>query len=79
MESHVVLEHFYEKPYMCHFCEKCFSRKEHRACHERVHTGEKPYTCNVCGRSFSYRSSLKHHSVTHLRKKTHTVFLRIVL
>ncbi|SCW01774.1 LAFE_0E06964g1_1 [Lachancea fermentati] len=50
-----------QKKYICSFCAKAFSRSEHRARHERSHTGVKPFTCTVCSHSFVRRDLLQRH------------------
>lgn len=49
------------KKYACSYCGKSFSRSEHKARHERSHTGVKPFECKVCGHEFVRRDLLQRH------------------
>ncbi|CDH10782.1 uncharacterized protein ZBAI_02568 [Zygosaccharomyces bailii ISA1307] len=50
-----------QRKYVCSFCSKAFSRSEHRARHERSHTGLKPFECKVCRHAFVRRDLLQRH------------------
>lgn len=50
-----------QRKYVCSFCSKAFSRSEHRARHERSHTGMKPFECKVCRHAFVRRDLLQRH------------------
>lgn len=50
-----------QRKYICSFCAKAFSRSEHKARHERSHTGSKPFGCGVCSHSFVRRDLLQRH------------------
>ncbi|EDO15479.1 hypothetical protein Kpol_472p10 [Vanderwaltozyma polyspora DSM 70294] len=47
--------------HICSYCNRAFSRSEHKARHERSHTGTKPYECKVCLREFVRRDLLQRH------------------
>lgn len=49
------------KKYTCSYCGKPFSRSEHKARHERSHTGIKPFECRVCQHVFVRRDLLQRH------------------
>lgn len=36
--------------FACRHCPNTFVRKDHRASHERIHTGERPYSCSASAR-----------------------------
>lgn len=42
-----------EKPYICSYCSRAFSRRHDLQRHSRVHTGIKPYDCPSCQKSFA--------------------------
>lgn len=50
-----------QKKYVCSHCGKPFSRSEHKARHERSHTGVKPFECKVCRHAFVRRDLLQRH------------------
>lgn len=50
-----------QRKYICSFCAKAFSRSEHKARHERSHTGSKPFSCSICSHSFVRRDLLQRH------------------
>ncbi|QLL33222.1 hypothetical protein HG536_0E01330 [Torulaspora globosa] len=50
-----------QKKYACSYCGKPFSRSEHKARHERSHTGVKPFECKVCQHAFVRRDLLQRH------------------
>ena len=54
-----------ERPHVCSWCDKRYTRREELVVHERTHTGELPFQCLVCGRAFRRRSLLKRHSLIH--------------
>ncbi|KAG8528705.1 uncharacterized protein KY384_006392 [Bacidia gigantensis] len=49
--------------YVCHVCNKAFSRPSSLRIHSHSHTGEKPFICphKGCGKAFSVRSNMKRH------------------
>ncbi|KAI8377783.1 uncharacterized protein BYT42DRAFT_496899 [Radiomyces spectabilis] len=49
------------KPFICHLCDRPFSRKHDLHRHVRVHTGAKPYQCPCCQKSFGRTDALKRH------------------
>lgn len=52
------------KKYRCTFCDRAFSRSEHRTRHERSHTQERPFQCPKCSSSFVRRDLLLRHDRT---------------
>ncbi|RKF63664.1 Zinc finger protein klf1 [Erysiphe neolycopersici] len=53
-----------EKKYKCQFCNRAFSRSEHRSRHERSHTKERPFQCMKCRSTFVRRDLLLRHDRT---------------
>jgi DNA-directed RNA polymerase subunit RPC12/RpoP len=53
-----------ERKYKCQFCNRAFSRSEHRSRHERSHTKERPFKCNKCRSTFVRRDLLLRHDRT---------------
>ncbi|OCK90162.1 uncharacterized protein K441DRAFT_689623 [Cenococcum geophilum 1.58] len=53
-----------EKKYKCQFCNRAFSRSEHRSRHERSHTKERPFKCDKCRSTFVRRDLLLRHDRT---------------
>ncbi|CZS94357.1 hypothetical protein WAI453_008013 [Rhynchosporium graminicola] len=53
-----------EKKYKCQFCNRAFSRSEHRSRHERSHTKERPFKCQKCRSTFVRRDLLLRHDRT---------------
>ncbi|KJX95523.1 C2H2 finger domain protein [Zymoseptoria brevis] len=53
-----------EKRYKCQFCNRAFSRSEHRSRHERSHTKERPFKCLKCRSTFVRRDLLLRHDRT---------------
>ncbi|KAJ5585075.1 Zinc finger C2H2 [Penicillium hispanicum] len=53
-----------EKKYKCQFCNRAFSRSEHRSRHERSHTKERPFKCLKCRSTFVRRDLLLRHDRT---------------
>ncbi|CAL3969123.1 hypothetical protein PZA11_006242 [Diplocarpon coronariae] len=53
-----------EKKYKCQFCNRAFSRSEHRSRHERSHTKERPFKCMKCRSTFVRRDLLLRHDRT---------------
>ena len=60
------------KEHSCRYCNKSFSRLEHKKKHERIHTGEKHYTCTYCAKSFSELSNKTNHERIHTGEKPYT-------
>ncbi|XP_028299460.1 zinc finger protein 2-like [Gouania willdenowi] len=58
-----------EKPLVCKFCYKCFSRQDSMMQHMRTHTVEKPFRCDVCSNSFTHESVLDMHMRLHTGEK----------
>lgn len=52
------------KRYHCSFCDRAFSRSEHRSRHERSHTKERPFHCPKCPSTFVRRDLLLRHDRT---------------
>ncbi|KAH7083673.1 fungal-specific transcription factor domain-containing protein [Paraphoma chrysanthemicola] len=52
------------KKYACSFCNRAFSRSEHRSRHERSHTKERPFKCAKCRSTFVRRDLLLRHDRT---------------
>lgn len=52
------------KKYACCFCDRGFSRSEHRSRHERSHTKERPFHCSKCSSTFVRRDLLLRHDRT---------------
>ncbi|RMZ85679.1 hypothetical protein DV737_g675, partial [Chaetothyriales sp. CBS 132003] len=53
-----------EKKYKCQYCNRAFSRSEHRSRHERSHTKERPFKCAKCKSTFVRRDLLLRHDRT---------------
>lgn len=53
-----------QKRYICQYCDRAFSRSEHRSRHERSHTKERPYHCGQCSSTFVRRDLLLRHNRT---------------
>ncbi|KAL2164095.1 hypothetical protein VTH06DRAFT_3309 [Thermothelomyces fergusii] len=56
--------HAPERKYKCQFCNRAFSRSEHRSRHERSHTKERPFKCMKCRSTFVRRDLLLRHDRT---------------
>ncbi|KAG6005495.1 hypothetical protein E4U21_007889 [Claviceps maximensis] len=56
--------HTPERKYKCQFCNRAFSRSEHRSRHERSHTKERPFKCMKCRSTFVRRDLLLRHDRT---------------
>lgn len=52
------------KKYRCCYCDRAFSRSEHRLRHERSHTKERPFHCPKCPSTFVRRDLLLRHDRT---------------
>lgn len=52
------------KKYRCSYCDRAFTRSEHRSRHERSHTKEKPFHCPKCPSAFVRRDLLLRHDRT---------------
>lgn len=52
------------KKYKCNYCDRAFSRSEHRSRHERSHTKERPFHCPKCPSTFVRRDLLLRHDRT---------------
>lgn len=52
------------KKYKCCYCDRAFSRSEHRSRHERSHTKERPFHCPKCPSTFVRRDLLLRHDRT---------------
>lgn len=53
-----------DRKYKCQFCNRAFSRSEHRSRHERSHTKERPFKCMKCKSTFVRRDLLLRHDRT---------------
>lgn len=62
--------HYNIRPYECHICKSCFSRRNTLKTHMMTHTGEKPFVCSFpgCQKRFSEKGNMKTHYKTHLKK-----------
>ncbi|UNI15371.1 hypothetical protein JDV02_001908 [Purpureocillium takamizusanense] len=47
--------------FVCHICDRSFSRAEHRDRHLATHSLLRPYRCNFCGHQFQRTDSLRRH------------------
>ena len=45
----------------CQYCNKMFSRKQHRVEHETIHTGVGAYKCEQCDKQFTQKYDLGRH------------------
>ncbi|KAK8166749.1 hypothetical protein IWX90DRAFT_365225, partial [Phyllosticta citrichinensis] len=46
----------------CQFCDRVFSRVEHKVRHEKTtHMGERPHKCSNCSKAFSRSDNLLQH------------------
>ncbi|KAK8034785.1 hypothetical protein PG993_009780 [Apiospora rasikravindrae] len=53
-----------DRKYKCQYCNRAFSRSEHRSRHERSHTKERPFKCMKCRSTFVRRDLLLRHDRT---------------
>ncbi|KAG8530280.1 uncharacterized protein KY384_004781 [Bacidia gigantensis] len=53
-----------DRKYKCSYCNRAFSRSEHRSRHERSHTKERPFKCAKCRSTFVRRDLLLRHDRT---------------
>ncbi|XP_072019133.1 uncharacterized protein [Amphiura filiformis] len=65
MKRHEVTHTGREKPHKCQYCNKTFSRIDHKKQHELTHTGEKPHKCTYCNKSFAYLATKDRHELVH--------------
>ena len=58
--------------YMCHECQKSFSRPSSLRIHTFSHTGEKPFVCPEpgCTKRFSVRSNMRRHMKVHQEQQS---------
>lgn len=61
------------KQYHCCYCNRAFSRSEHRSRHERSHTKERPFHCEKCPSTFVRRDLLLRHDRTVHAKQSKSV------
>ena len=54
---------FPKNVFMCIYCPKTFTKRDHLTRHERSHTGERPYSCSHCAKRFGDRSTLRQHAL----------------
>ena len=55
-------------PFLCHLCDKRFTRGFHLRSHIRNHNGERPYACSECGRAFTRSNDCRRHEKIHARR-----------
>ena len=58
-------QHDANKPFVCHFCKKCFRTAGQKAEHSKTHRYN--YKCNQCKRRFLTSGSLYNHKLMHAR------------
>ncbi|KAJ0051014.1 hypothetical protein NL108_012153 [Boleophthalmus pectinirostris] len=58
-----------EKPFICPFCSKGFTRKDHLSSHLSAHTGDKQFDCPQCDAKFNLKQSLERHMTVHSGEK----------
>ncbi|XP_072320029.1 uncharacterized protein [Eucyclogobius newberryi] len=58
-----------EKPFVCPFCSKGFTRKDHLSSHLSAHTGDKQFDCPECDAKFNLKQSLDRHMTVHSGEK----------
>ncbi|XP_071037980.1 zinc finger protein 568-like [Parasteatoda tepidariorum] len=61
--------------FVCHVCERAFSKKALLKRHLPSHAEKKPYSCHHCGKSFARRDSLKTHVRSHTGERQFTCHL----
>jgi DNA-directed RNA polymerase subunit RPC12/RpoP len=54
--------------WVCHKCDKRFTRGFHLRSHMRSHNGERPYACSECGKAFTRDNDRKRHEKIHARR-----------
>ena len=57
------------KPFICSYCYKRFSRKSYLRNHVRIHLGIKPYECDVCLKRFTESGAMKSHRRIHFNDR----------
>lgn len=65
-------------PFLCSYCEKCFSSSDSLNNHLRIHGGKKPFHCLDCGKNFGRRGHLIAHKNVHKRRIQCSVCKKIV-
>ncbi|XP_026769497.3 zinc finger protein 1035 [Pangasianodon hypophthalmus] len=65
-------------PFLCSFCDKCFSSSDSLKDHLRLHGGKKPFHCLDCGKNFGRRGHLIAHKNVHKRRIQCSVCKKIV-
>jgi KRAB domain-containing zinc finger protein len=54
-----------ETPFHCQFCQKTFTRKEHKINHERKHQVDQQFKCEICDKSFTRKEHMTNHTLWH--------------
>ncbi|EDW43031.1 zinc finger protein 700 isoform X1 [Drosophila sechellia] len=71
LRRHIVARHTEERPHLCNFCQRSFSRVYMLELHLRTHTGERPYACQHCEKRFAQLGVLKSHERIHTGERLH--------
>lgn len=58
-------KHTKEKPYLCDYCPKSFTRSQYLNDHKILHVNPTPYSCKKCEETFADLSSLRKHKQWH--------------
>uniref|UniRef100_B3P4X9 Protein krueppel n=2 Tax=Drosophila erecta TaxID=7220 RepID=B3P4X9_DROER len=71
LRRHIVARHTDERPHLCNFCQRSFSRVYMLELHLRTHTGERPYACKHCDKRFAQLGVLRSHERIHTGERLH--------